>query len=228
MLKPIRPLVIIGAGGFARETLDVVEAINADTPRYDLLGFIADEKYGQAGNLVNEKPILGGFAWFETHKDVLAVCGVGAPEVRRQMVRRVCNFGVRFVTLIHPNAVITRWIRLGEGIVVTAGCVLSNNITICNHVHLNPGCTLGHDVTIEAFASLAPGVLVSGNVLIREGAYIGTGANIIEKKTIGAWSIVGAGSTVVRDVPANSTVVGVPAQVIKERPEGWHLHENED
>lgn len=224
----LQPLVILGAGGFARETLDVVEAINADRPRYDVLGFIVDEKYGRAGEIVNEKPILGGVSWFEAHTDVLAVCGVGAPEVRRHMIERVERPGVRFATLIHPSVIMTRWTSLGEGTVITAGCILSNNVTVSNHVHINPNGTIGHDVTIEAFASLAPGVLISGNVMIHEGAYIGTGANIIEKKTVGAWSIVGAGSTVVKDVPPNSTVVGIPARVIKERPEGWHLHENED
>lgn len=223
----IFPLVILGAGGFARETLDVVEAINADKPRYDVLGFVVDEKYGRAGDIVNEKPILGGFSWLDAHNDVLAVCGVGAPEVRRHMIRRVQNLGIKFATLIHPSVIMTRWTSIGEGTVVTAGCILSNNIIVSNHVHINPGCTIGHDVTIEAFASLAPGVLVSGNVSIGEGVYVGTGANVIEKKAVGAWSIVGAGSTVVKDVPPNSTVVGVPARVIKERPEGWHLYENE-
>lgn len=223
-----QPLVILGAGGFAREILDVIDAINADKPRYDVLGFIVDEKYGRAGDVVNEKQILGGFSWFEKHTDVFAICGVGAPEVRRHMIRRVQNLGVKFAALIHPSVIMTRWTSLGDGVVITAGCILSNNIVISDHVHINPGSTIGHDVTIEAFVSLAPGALVSGNVTIHEGAYIGTGTNVIEKKTIGAWSIVGAGSTVIQDVPPNSTVVGVPARVIKERPEGWHLRENKD
>lgn len=219
----MEPLVIIGAGGFARETLDVVDAINAVNPTWDMLGFIVDAAYGRAGDVVNDRAVLGDFAWLERHSDVMVVCGVGAPEIRYQMVKRVQRMGAKFATLIHPSVVRTRWMTVGDGVVITAACVLSNNITISDHVHLNPNCTIGHDVYIESFVSAAPGVLVSGNVRIREGAYLGTGANIIEKKTVGAWSIVGAGSTIVNDVPANTTVVGVPAKVIKERPSGWHF-----
>jgi len=55
------------------------------------------------------------------------------------------------------------------------------------------------------------------------GCYVGTGANINGKIHIGEWSIIGAGSTIVKDVPPNTTVVGVPGQVIKTREPGWHL-----
>jgi len=221
----MNPLVILGAGGFARETLDVVDAINAVSPKWDVFGFIVDREYGIPGTVVNDKPILGDFSWLQQHPEVYIVCGVGAPEIRQRMILQLSQSS-RFATLIHPSAVLTRWMKIGDGTIITAGCIISNNVVIGNHVQINPSATVGHDVMINAFVSLGPGVLISGNVNIRDGAYIGTGANIIEKKTIGAWSIVGAGSTVVKNVPANTTVVGIPAQVIKERSVGWHLYES--
>ncbi len=220
------PLVILGAGGFARETLDVVDAINAVSPTWNVLGFIVDGQYGQPGTIINDKPILGDFSWLEAHRDVYVVCGVGAPEIRYQMIRRVHPLGNPFASLIHPNAVMTRWITLGAGIVITAGCILTNQVQIKDHVHLNLDCTIGHDAVLDPFVTLAPGAHISGNVHVQEGAYIGTGANIIEKKVIGAWSVVGAGATVIKNVPANSTVVGVPAQVVKQREAGWHLEQS--
>lgn len=222
----MKPLIILGAGGFARETLDVVDAINAVSPTWEMLGFIIDAQYGSVGDMINDRPILGDFTWLERQSDVWVVCGVGAPEIRYRMIQRIANPEVKFATLVHPSVIRTRWIALGDGVVITAGCVLSNTITIANHVHLNPSCTIGHDVHMDDFVSVAPGARISGNVHLHEGAYVGTGVNIIEKKTVGAWSIVGAGSTVVKDVPPNTTAVGVPAQVIKEREAGWHLYEN--
>jgi len=221
----LKSLVILGAGGFARETLDVVDAINAISLKWDVLGFIVNSEYGLPGTVVNNKPILGDFSWLQQRPEVYIVCGVGAPEIRQRMILQLSRSS-RFATLIHPSAVLTRWMKIGDGTIITAGCILSNQITLGQHVHLNPDCTIGHDVVLENFVSLAPGVHVSGNVHVEEGSYIGTGANIIEKKAIGAWSIVGAGSTVVKNVPANTTVVGIPAQVIKERSVGWHLHES--
>lgn len=221
-----RSLVILGAGGFARETLDVVDAVNAVSPAWDVLGFIVDAQYAQIGELVNEKPILGDFTWLAEHPKVHYVCGVGAPDIRYHMIRQAKAVGGRPATLVHPTAVLTRWVKIGEGTIITAGCILTNQIVVGDHVHINLDCTIGHDAILDDFVTLAPGVHVSGNVQLNEGAYIGTGANIVEKRVIGAWSIIGAGSTVVKDVPPNTTAVGVPAQVIKERPDGWHLHES--
>lgn len=222
----MKPLVILGAGGFARETLDIVEAINAVQPTWDMLGFLVDSNYGQPGEIVNDKPILGDLEWLRSNRGVHIICGIGAPEVRYRLIQRLKVIHSTFATLVHPSVISTRWNTCAEGVVIAAGCVLSNNIHISEHVHINPTCTIGHDTQIDPFVSLAPGVRVSGNVHLYEGSYIGTGANIIQKKAIGAWSIIGAGSTVVKDVPPNTTVVGSPARVIKERSSGWHLHED--
>ena len=76
-------IVIIGAGGFAREVLDVINAVNQKKPQYDVLGYIVDPQYGSPGTVVNEKPILGGFDWLQKRaKDMLAICGVGPSHHR--------------------------------------------------------------------------------------------------------------------------------------------------
>lgn len=220
----MKSVVIIGAGGCARDVLDVIDDINAEKPCYDVLGYVVDAQYGAPGTLVNNKPILGGFDWLAKYSDkVLVTCGVGPSHHRYHLVQRAQAIGCQFFSIIHPMARVTRWVQLGEGVIITAGCILTNQIRIGNHVHLNLHCTIAHDVIAEDFVTLAPGVHVSGNVRLGEGCYVGTGANLIEKLQIGRWSIIGAGSTVVKDVPANTTVVGVPAKVIKEHGEGWHL-----
>jgi sugar O-acyltransferase (sialic acid O-acetyltransferase NeuD family) len=221
-----KKVVIIGAGGFGREVLDVVDACNSVAKRYNFLGFIVDPQYGAPGTIVNEKPILGGFDWLAEHRtEVEAICSVGAPELKFRVVERAKKLGVRFCSIVHPNAILTRWLTMGEGVVVTAGCILTNQIRLGDHVHVNLDCTIGHDAVLEDFVTLAPGVHVSGMVTLCRGCYVGTGANIIDRINVGEWSIVGAGATVVRDVPENTTAVGVPARVIQAREPGWHLRE---
>jgi acetyltransferase EpsM len=112
---------------------------------------------------------------------------------------------------------------MSEGVVVGAGVTMTSLIELGRHVHVNNACSLAHDVVIGDFATLSPGARISGNVTIGEGAYVGTGATVIEKVKIGAWSTVGAGSAVVSDIPDNTTAVGCPARVIKQRPVGWQL-----
>jgi len=219
-----KEVVIIGAGGHARDILDICEACNQDKLTYEVLGFIVDQQYGSPGTRINDIPILGDFGWLEQQSArIFATCAVGDPQKRYWLTQRAYQVGCRFFNLIHPNAILTRWITLGEGVVITAGCVLTNQITIGNHVHINLGCTIAHDVVLEDFVTLSPGAHISGNVRIGPGCYVGTGANVIQKLRLGAWSVVGAGSAIVKDVPPNTTVVGVPGKVIKTRMPGWHL-----
>jgi len=224
----MQDVVIIGAGGFGREVLDVFNAVNSIKPIFRVLGFIVDPRFGRAGAYLNDKPILGGFDWLDEHQsDVKAICGVGAPEQRFHLIERARLLGIDFCSVIHPDAILTSRVTIGKGVVITAGCIFTNNIQVGNHVQVNLDCTVGHDVVIEDFATISPGSHVSGKVIIRQGAFIGTGTNIIEKIEVGAWSTVGAGSAVIKDIYENGVAVGVPARVIKKRPANWHLLKDE-
>jgi sugar O-acyltransferase (sialic acid O-acetyltransferase NeuD family) len=110
----------------------------------------------------------------------------------------------------------TEFVTLGEGVIICAGCILTNQITIGNHVIINLDVTIGHDSIIEDFCTLSPGVHISGRNKIGEGANVGTGAVTIQGIVIGRWSIIGAGAVVAQDIPDKVVAVGVPAKPIKQ------------
>lgn len=223
----MKSVVIIGAGGLGRQILDIIEACNQEKAQYEILGFIVDPQFGSPGTIIDDKPILGGFDWLEKHtNDVAVICGVGHSHQRYRLIKRADALGCHYFTIVHPSAVLSRRVNLGYGVALATGCMLMNQIQIGNHVVVNLGSTIGHDVKMEDFVTLSLGVNISGNVTLGTGAFVGTGANVIEKITLGDWSIIGAGSTVIRNIPANTTAVGIPAEVIKTRQEGWHLLED--
>jgi sugar O-acyltransferase (sialic acid O-acetyltransferase NeuD family) len=219
----VQRIAIVGAGGHARDVLDVLEACNARAPTWEILGFVVETPWYTPGARVNGYPLLGDFGWIAANPDVGLVVAVGDPPLRRRLALQAAAAGARFCSAVHPAAVTTPRVTIAEGCVVSAGVIMTNNVRLGPHVHVNIGSTLAHDVAVDAWATVSPGARLSGNVHVGEGAYVGTGATIIEKIHVGPWSTVGAGAAVIRDVPANATAVGCPARVVKQREPGWHL-----
>ena len=216
-----RPIVIYGVGGFARELLALVRDINAARPEWDVLGFL-DDNPESWGRTLNDVPVLGGRAWLHDAAPRPHVAfGIGSPAVKARLAEAMDDACAGFPRLVHPSAVISARVELGDGVVVTAGNILTTEIRVRDFATLNLMCTVGHDCDVGRFATISPGVNVSGNVTIGEGCDIGTGTAIVQGVAIGEWSIVGAGAVIARDLPANCTAVGVPARPIKLREPGW-------
>lgn len=228
MDSKIKNLVIIGNGGFGREVLELIRDINKSSSEYNILGFINND-VSSFGSYCNEVAVLGNESWIEnyllTHEELYVAIGIGSPQIKRKIVSSLEHLGnkIKYPNLVHPSVIRGNYISLGVGNVITAGNILTCNITLGNHNMINLSCTVGHDSVFENFSVVSPRSVISGNTAIKEGAYLGTGCTIIEKKTIGRWSVVGGAALVNKDVPDNSTVVGVPASVIKTRSDGWHL-----
>jgi len=203
-------VVILGAGGFARELADLIRDLNTGG-QFELLGFI-DRNDEHVGKVLNDTTILGTIGIVAGASDIRAIPGSGDIVPRRNQIAEIESAGLDAVTLIHPSVIASPFVSYGIGTAVCAGNILTNNITIGDWVVLNLGCTIGHDVTIGSRTVLAPGVHVSGWCHIGEECYVGTGAVILPRVTIGDGAIVGAGAVVTKDVDSGTTVVGIPAK----------------
>jgi sugar O-acyltransferase (sialic acid O-acetyltransferase NeuD family) len=215
-------IVIVGAGGHGREILQLIRDINAAAPTWDCAGFLVDAGF-DTPPAVAGLPVLGDLGWLAANPDAAVVVAVGAPSARKRLVRRIRALGGNpFPVLVHPRAWIGAGVELGAGSVVCAGVMLTTDIRLGEHVHVNVGCTLAHDDVLEDFVTLAPGVHLAGKVLLREGAELGVGSAVIPGAQVGAWALVGAGAVVTADIDADCTAVGAPARPVKRRPAGWH------
>lgn len=205
------PIVIVGAGGFGREVLDIIEAINSVEKTWDFGGFIDDGAPDATLLQRRDATWLGGIEALAEYEGTYVI-GIGDPRARHEIDNHATALGLEPATLVHPLSSIGADVVFGPGTLVTAGVRVTTNIRTGRHVHLHLNSTVGHDCRLEDYVTTSPGANISGNVAVREGVTIGTGAAVIQGKTVGAYATVGAGAVVVRDVEPGSTVVGVPAK----------------
>jgi sugar O-acyltransferase (sialic acid O-acetyltransferase NeuD family) len=204
-------IYIIGAGGFAREVLNVY----IDSGREDeVLGFL-EENCTRVGKLLNGKPIYDISVLENSDRErIKLICGIGTP-LRKRLIEYTKELGYRYDTIIHPNVVKSRWVTIGEGCIICAGNIITSQVTIGDFTIVNLDCTIGHDVTIGKYTNISPGVHISGRVSIGDECFIGTGAAIVPNVSIGNGCFIGAGAVVTKDIPDNVLAVGVPAKPIR-------------
>jgi serine O-acetyltransferase len=126
-----------------------------------------------------------------------------------RLTARILSQTTRFWTgvEIHPGAVLGRRLLIDHGM----GVVIGATATVGNDVTLYQGVTLGGT---GSDATRHDGTGRKRHPTLCDCVFVGNNANILGDITIGENSRVGAGSVVLRDVPPNSTVVGVPAHII--------------
>lgn len=214
MSSGIEDIAIVGAGGLGKEIAVLIGQINQVRKKWNLVGFFDDGI--EAGSTVLSIPVSGGIDELNTAKKPLnIVIAIGNPAVKAAIVKRLTNPELKFPVLVHPSVSLGQEITVGEGSVIGAGSVLTVHITMGSHVLVNLNSTIGHDVTVGDYSSIMPGAHISGFVTIDKSVFIGTGAAVLQHVTIGEGAVIGAGAVVLKSVPGNTTVVGVPARAIK-------------
>jgi sugar O-acyltransferase (sialic acid O-acetyltransferase NeuD family) len=214
----IKSVVIVGAGGFGREVMEIFKDQNKNEKRWNILGIIDDDKELK-GRIINGYPVLGGLEWIKenNNENLGCVCAIGIPETRKKVVEKLQEIGANFYNAIHPAVIMSEFVELGQDVIICAGSILTVNIRIGDHVHIDTNCTIAHDAIIEDYCRLNPGVKINGNNHLGEGVYIGTGATFIQEVSVGSWSTIGAGAVVVDNIPEKVVAVGVPAKVTKQK-----------
>jgi sugar O-acyltransferase (sialic acid O-acetyltransferase NeuD family) len=194
---------IIGAGGFGREvywSLSMMERVNTV--------FFVDDEYWD-----NSDEKILPLSLFDTNKYEIVVAI--ADSMHRQRIVESLPKKTKFFTHIHPTAQIHGDdVKIGEGSIICAGTILTTNIKIGKHAHLNLITTIGHDCVIGDYFTTAPGVQISGNETIGNRVYFGTRSCIKQKLTICDDVIIGMNAGVVKNITEPGTYIGTPAKKI--------------
>lgn len=211
-------LIVIGAGGFARETLDVLDAVERRTPgAFEVLGVFDDRPSAASRQILARRGVhvigtIGDLLEGKVGEVDAYVIAIGDPAARLDIAARVRDDIRPAPALVHPLASIGTDTVLEPGVIVCAGAVVSANVTLGRHTHVNPNATIGHDAVLGWGVSVNPAAVVSGSVVVGDGVLLGAASVVLQGLTVGARAVVGAAACVTRDVLPGSTVVGVPAR----------------
>jgi sugar O-acyltransferase (sialic acid O-acetyltransferase NeuD family) len=195
------PIYVLGAGGHAAVVMDTLRAMGCVCAGIAEIGDEAALLAKPADSLV----LANG------------VGGVGDTEPRRRVFERFKARGFRFMTLVHPGAIVAPSAVLDEGAQVMAGAVVQPEARIGANTIVNTRAVVDHHCAVGAHCHVASGATLASAVTVGEGAHVGAGATVIQLVKIGAGALIGAGAAVVRDVPAGAVAMGVPATLRKAR-----------
>jgi len=197
-------LVVIGAGGHAKVVIATALAAGWT------VGGVVDDDPQVWGRTILGYEITGPVSR-ASDLGRAGIIAVGNNHTRRVLAERGT---LGWATVVHPDAVIHPSVCLGEGTVVFAGTVIQPDTVVGVHSIVNTGASVDHDCLLGDFVHIAPGVRLAGGVRLGEGVLMGIGSCALPMVNLGSWSIIGGGAVVVGNLPANVTVVGVPARVV--------------
>jgi acetyltransferase EpsM len=197
-------IAIIGTGGHSKVIVDLISHYE----NYKIIGFYDDNKSGK----FLEYPILGKINDIN-NIEFYYIIAIGDDLIRKSIYNKFKN--LKWITLIHPSAIISKNCNIDIGTIVMAGAIIQAYVKIGKFCIINTGSSIDHECEVGDFSSICPNATLCGNVSIGYESFIGANATIIQKIKIGNNCIIGAGSVVIRDVDNNSKLVGNPAKIIK-------------
>jgi sugar O-acyltransferase (sialic acid O-acetyltransferase NeuD family) len=206
-------LVIIGAGGLAREVYDLALICYGHDSNFRIKGFLSD---GSSNiEYLGYPNVLNTVGDYEIQDEDVFFCAIGNVKDRKKTSEIITGKGGVFINLVHPTAIISSSASIGKGVAIKAFSSLASNVSLGDFVYLQSSVIIGHDVKIESYCHINSFAFCAGNVHLEELCTVNAGAKIIQNVRVGAGATIGVGSVVLKKVKPHTTVFGVPAKEIK-------------
>lgn len=202
----------IGAGGHCKVVMEIIRR----TGLWQIAGLL-DSDASRKGESVSGIAILGDDDLASTFFNqgiravFIGIGSIGSVQPRRNAFAFLSDLGFELPVLIHPSALVAFDTPIGNGTCIMPGAIVNPGASIGECAIINSGAIIEHDSHIAAFAHISPGAVLGGSVFVGEASHVGIGAVIRQGIHIGKNAVIGAGAVVVKDVPDDTTVAGVPA-----------------
>lgn len=206
--------VIIGAGRYGSVYSYYLQEIGVN-----IVGFLDDTRELQ-NKSVNGIKVLGGtnlLPKLKENYDVEAIyCPLGNNKARVRFLAAAKKFGYLTPSFIHSSIKLPSNVVCGEGVYMLPNVQVHPFVRIDDYVMISTSVNIAHHSHLKKGVFMSTGVNFGAGILAGDYSYIGIGSTIMTGvQRIGINSLIGAGAVVIKDVPDNCVVVGVPAKIIK-------------
>lgn len=212
----MKELIIIGAGGFGREVLEIALDIQEQgvQNQWKVKGFITDipGDFSEKDTLGYE--IIDDISNHKISKNAVYAFAIADIPFKIKTTERFIRDGAEFINLIHPSAVIGRTVKMGNGNIISPRVTITANVDLGNFIRIGGGTSIGHDVKIGDYSTISGTCGINGYAELGQGVFLGSHAVICPHAKIGAYASVGAGTVVLRRVKPDTSVFGNPARKI--------------
>ena len=127
----------------------------------EVIGFI-DDNSQQKGKIYNGTEVIGDSSKLESLKKdgcVKGIVSIGGNEVRGRLGGMLKDTGFELINAIHPQTMLSKHVKIGNGTIIGSGTNLYVNPSIGNSVFIGPSVTVSHDSMIGDNVLLSVGVL---------------------------------------------------------------------
>ncbi len=193
-------LIIIGASGHGKVVADI-----AVQNGYKDIVFLDDNENVKE---CTGWPVVGKCN--EAPKGELFVA-IGNAKIRKRLSEHYKDR--KQPVLIHPSAIISSNVKIGEGTVVMAGVVINPSAEIGKCCIINTTSSVDHDCVVGDYCHIAVGAHLCGTVVVGDRTWIGAGSIISNNVNICEDCIIGAGAVVINNIDEYGIYVGVPAKI---------------
>ena len=212
-----KALILFPFGGNAREALLSIYAVNRINKKWDVIGFIDDNRSSYGKECCGVR-VLGGREVLKKYTSAKVLAVPGNPDNYLKRSHIIKGLGIhhsRFATLIDPTVVLSPDSEIGYNSLLMANVVISCGVKIGNHCVILPNTVISHDSAVGDYSLIGSNVSISSKVIAGPNCYIGSGTAIRNNIRIGKGSLIGIGSNVVSTVKDGVVAAGNPARQMR-------------